>query len=141
MRQSADVPLFDLERSLGRLNELSTKPDGWKGGESVSMPSSVRDATEAFLRAYDELGAVKDVFVGLDSDGDVTFFLKDPTLILDLTICRDGTYSFFAETPSGLTFQGESLLVTEPLPDRMIEPLTAPESASDVAEQLQNSAD
>lgn len=141
MATPSDIPAFDLERALGRLTELASKTDGWKGPDSVAMPASVRVATEAFLLAYDGIGSVKDLFVGLDADGDVTLFLKDKALITDLSICQDSTYSFYAETPDGQTFQGERLSATDPLPDGLIALLIVPKSAIGVAEQFQKSAD
>ncbi|MBY3151088.1 hypothetical protein HFO56_01515 [Rhizobium laguerreae] len=133
--------MFDLEWSLGRLNWLASKADGWKGLESVAMPSSVREATETFLREYDGIGCVMDLFVGLDADGDVTLFRKDQTLILDLSIGREGTYSFYGETPCGQDFQGETLGTTEPLRRELAELLIVSGSTRAYsAEQLQKTA-
>jgi hypothetical protein len=141
MAKPSDIQVFDLERALGRLNDLASRSTGWKGPDSVAMPASVRVSTEAFLRAYDGIGSVKDLFVGLDADGDVTLFMKDKALILDLSIGQDCTYSFYAETTDGQTFQGERRMATDPLPDGLIAQLVIPKSATGVAEQFQKSAD
>ncbi|MCS4089702.1 hypothetical protein [Rhizobium sp. BK176] len=121
MDHASELAAFDLDRSLGRLRELASKPDGWKGPDSVAMLSPVRDAAETFLRGYDRIGSAKDLFVGLDADGDVTLFLKDASLILDLSIGQDRTYSFYAETLGGQTFQGDCLDVTAALPSGLID--------------------
>lgn len=109
-----------IEAAIERLDHLATKEAGWKGPDSVSMPETVRDATETFLRANFGSGWMPSLFIGLDADGDVTIFAKTKQITMDLSIGTDALYSFYADLPNGRIASGEDIRVSEPLPDAVM---------------------
>lgn len=106
-----------LETAIERLDHLAAKEAGWKGPDSVSMPETVRNAAETFLRSNFSGGWMPTLFIGLDADGDVTVFVKNEEITMDLSIGTDALYSFYADLPNGRFASGEDIRVSEPLPD------------------------
>lgn len=112
-----------LETAIERLDHLAAKEAGWKGPKSVSMPMTVRNASETFLRTNFSNGCIPSLFIGLDADGDVTIFVKTELITMDLSISSDGLYSFYAELPGEQSVSDEGIPVTQPLPDVVMDAL------------------
>lgn len=118
-----DLPGVRLENAIERLDHLAAKEAGWKGHKSISMPKTVRDAAETFLRTNLSNGWMPSLFIGLDADGDVTFFVKTELITMDLSISSDGMYSFYAELSDRQSMSDEGIPVTRPLPEVVIKAL------------------
>lgn len=108
-----------LQQAIQRLDHLAAKEDGWKGKDSIRMPQSVREAAEAFLRANSEI-LIIGPFIGLDADGDVTVFIKNEQITMDLSIGSDHLYSYYAKVADGGEFSAEDIPVTQRLPDAVL---------------------
>lgn len=109
-----------LARSLGRLAYLGTKPSGWKGPNSVALADGTRSACTEFLTQYFAEGEMREPFIGLDEDGDITLFWKGDDLIMDLSISDGGHYSFYAEAANGETFHADDENVSSRLPAELL---------------------
>lgn len=117
MASLPDLCVFRLARTVERLEFLASKPDGWKEPGSVTMRQEAKEAALVFLSTYAAVGPLlKDIRVCLDADGEVTFFWKDAEVILDLSVGRDRKYSYYAQAQSGVSFDGDGLEPTVPLP-------------------------
>lgn len=108
-----------LNEAIERLDHLAAKEAGWKGEDSIPMPQSVREASEVFLRSNPELLNARP-FIGLDTDGEVTVFIKNERVIMDLSISSDGLYSFYAQMTEGGEFSAEETPVDQRLPDGIL---------------------
>jgi hypothetical protein len=117
------LPRLLLETAIERLDHLAAKEAGWKGPKSVAMPKSVRNASETFLKTNFSSGWMPSLFIGLDADGDVTIFVKTELITMDLSICSDGMYSFYAELSGSQSVSDEGIPVTQPLQDDVMETL------------------
>lgn len=109
-----------LAAALERLDHLAAKEAGWKGPDSVAMPETVRVAAETFLRSNFSDGWMPTLFIGLDADGDITVFIKNEQLTMDLSIGTDQLYSCHAKLADDSEFDLEEVLVTEKLPEKVL---------------------
>lgn len=115
--------VMKLEKAKMRLAVLSEKEAGWKGDESVKLNEEVKAATQTFLENYFSLGNMKEPFIGLDADGDISLFWKDESIIIDMSVTSEGTYSYYARITNGKSFSVDESGVHETFPPVVLQSL------------------
>ncbi len=114
-----DVMRKDL-KAIETIRELALLKDGWKGEGSIAAPRKVTDDAEQFARFHLKDQDIEPPFIGLDADGDITFFWKTEKVIMDLSIYGDGTFSYFAEGNNKQTFGDEDIPIETHLPEDLL---------------------
>lgn len=84
--------------------------------------STVRQAEDFARKLFGE-NAVSAPHVGLSDDGEINFFWKSDSIVIDLGFEGDGTYSYFAEDDAGYRHYGDSLPLDQPLPVEVVSKL------------------
>lgn len=104
-----------LRSSAARLNELGSRPDGWKGDGSVAPK---KETIEDGLLLLDRLrlaGCSDAPMISADDDGEVIFFWKKGEDLLSLSLVGGGKYSFFARK-AGKGKLGDDVPISKPIP-------------------------
>ena len=110
--------------AVGRVRELAQRPDDWKGPGSRAASQAAKLDAEKFARAHVR-NHVATPSVGLDPEGDYSFYWHTRLIEIDVAVCGDGTYSFFARLQNGQSYEGGELPIEHPLPAAVREALAA----------------
>ena len=102
-----------------RLEELSTKPDGWKGEKSFAASADALASARTLLWKLAQEGIDRRPTVGLDHEGTFSFMWIDANVKADLTVYEDGTYSFYAKYAERMASVDEAS-ISEPLDSRLL---------------------
>lgn len=123
---SAITGALDLEHKPAidtanfQIEEFRSRPDGWKGPNSVGPTKRTIDDSKAFAEVVLADCKIEPPHIGLAADGEITFFWKNPKITIDLTIAGDGTYAYFAKPNVGLPFFEDAAPVTENFPEKIL---------------------
>lgn len=110
---------------LKRIALLSTYQAEWNGAGSIGPTiGAVSDAMRfaGFLLSTDN---VADPYITLADDGEINFYWKLNSLVMDLGVTGNGRYSFFAQTPDGREFIEDGAQIDEPLPPDLLAAMCA----------------
>jgi hypothetical protein len=111
--------------AVGRVRELAQRPNDWKGPGSRAASQAAKIDAENFARAHVS-NHLATPSVGLDPEGDYSFYWRTRFIEIDVAVCGDGTYSFFARLQNGQSYEGDELPIEHPLPAAVREALAAP---------------
>tara|TARA_R100001369_G_scaffold72547_1_gene100872 strand:- start:856 stop:1488 length:633 start_codon:yes stop_codon:yes gene_type:complete len=96
------------EKSLSRLENLAALKEEWAGtGFDAASAQAIADA-ERFILKLNHLGVKIPPAIGLDDDGSISLHFSANKMTADLSIHKDGTYSYFAEVGEQTAYSDES---------------------------------
>lgn len=102
-----------------RIEDLSSRPVGWKG-EGSTPPSTavVKDSLALIQRLHAE-GCESAPMISAEEDGSLIFFWKANDTLLSFSIDGSSSYSFYAKI--GNTSEiGDDLPISDPLPNAVL---------------------
>lgn len=98
------------EKSLIRLENLAALKKDWAGpGFETASAQAIADA-ERFILKLNHLGVKTPPAIGLDDDGSISLHFSADGMTADLSIHKDGTYSYFAEIGENMAYSDESMV-------------------------------
>lgn len=112
---------FELAK---RIAFLASKPNGWKGPNSLAATKTAKELAVEFLRKLSVEQIDVQPKVGLDHEGTFSFFWSEDNLSVELTVYEDGTYSFFGASKNQTYIVDEAPL-EEPLHNHLLSVLLA----------------
>lgn len=96
------------EDSLIRLEKLASLKKDWAGpGFEAASSQAIADA-ERFILKLTHLGVKTPPAIGLDDDGSISLHFSEKEMTADLSIHKNGTYSYFAEIATETAYSDES---------------------------------
>lgn len=114
-----------LQAAQERLSWLASLEDGWQGQGSRSTSTETKeDATSLLEKLAAELPHGPLPMLGMDSEGYIVMTWNEGELVCSLSVFGDGTYAFFAQR-NGITAKSGDARISDPVPSRLIEILTA----------------
>lgn len=105
-------------QAFGRIRELSRKSDGWAGPDSVAASVEARKDAERFLNSLIS-ASIALPFIGLDPEGDFSFYWNSEGLIVDVSISGDGTYAFYAKC-GGIELECDAYRLSDGVEPRLL---------------------
>ena len=115
-----DEARLDLEL-IGRIREINSYDENWDGHQALKAPLSSISSAEEFVKQLSVIKGVLKPSVSLATDGEIGFFWKQESFILDLGINEDGTYSYYAKLDSGKELFNDEVLVSGSIPGEIVE--------------------
>jgi hypothetical protein len=115
----------DLVESVARVETLANYADGWKGPGSFGTTTKATRTAVKLANAILSDERIELPHIGLAADGEINFFWKNESVLVDLSIAQDGTFSIFAQPKSAAAIYLESASNAKQIPKDLIKLLRA----------------
>lgn len=122
-----------LESAVNKISGYSHLENGWKGeGTLAPTPTTVEEAKELAAQFATEMPSISSPSISADEDGSICFFWLDGTMMANVSVYGDGSYSFYAEGHDDpARSDGEAIGL--PLPATLIATMTGPAILNQIA--------
>jgi hypothetical protein len=108
-------------KAIGRIREIAAYLDNWNGPGSIPPTHLAVEEAELFTRYIFSYNAIISPYISASNDGEINFYWKKDTFILDLGFFGDGSYSYYAHLPSGLEILEDQVSLHAYLPQEIVD--------------------